>query len=876
MKKRLFISLFAVVLMVAMVLPMASCTTNPDDPNNTQETTAGTTAPNGGTNTPDGGTTVKGTYTYEDAVSQLSNNWNPHTYQTSDASYPADFMYVGLYGFFFNDEVTHKSSTGAAAFEGYVIAPEMAAEFPVDVTEEVKASHPQYNIPESATAGYAYKIALNQNATWSNGVAINADTYVYSMQQVLNPLLKNYRGADYFGEGLPIANGANYYYQGSSTYIQNYNNNKWSLESLTKGTDDGFYYAENGAKMYIGVNCELKWLGGYTLKTYVDAYGDEAFGMTYWKDLLAAANEDGVVALTDETLAWLRDVITTNEAWGETDGASLYAYLMEEKAYAADFSFDNVGIFKSGDYEITLVFDKSLSGFNLLYSLSSNWIVYEDLYEACKKQVGDTDAWTSTYASSIETTMSYGPYIMTNYQMDKEMTFERNTNWYGYTDGKHVYTDPEDGKVYSMYQTDVIHTQQVTESQTRKTMFLAGQLMTYGLGKEDFAEYRSSDYAHVTPSETIYFFIFNGHISAIQQREAAEGFDQSKYDLETMTLTSFRKAIAVSYNKDDLCATISPSRSGGFGLIGNNYIYDPDTGAKYRDTDQAKKVLCDFYSVNVEDFGGDLDAAVDSITGYDPTKAKALFTQAFKDALEASYITDTDGDGKSDQTVRIEYAVSEYSTFQQSIIDYLNEKITAVLEGTPFEGKIEFYMSGNLGDNWSDCIRNGMSDTVLGGWTGSALDPFGLTDLYVNPEKAFDAGWFDPTSVEMTLEIDIAPIGEEANVQTVTMNLSQWSQALNGTTVTVNGVDYCFGDGIAEVETRLTILASFEAAVLSTYDYIPMIQDGGISLLSKKAFYVVEDYNPVMGRGGLAYLRYNYNDAEWTDYVASQGGTLTY
>jgi hypothetical protein len=32
-----------------------------------------------------------------------------------------------------------------------------------------------------------------------------------------------------------------------------------------------------------------------------------------------------------------------------------------------------------------------------------------------------------------------------------------------------------------------------------------------------------------------------------------------------------------------------------------------------------------------------------------------------------------------------------------------------------------------------------------------------------------------------------------------------------------------------------------------------------------------------MGRGGITYLRYNYNDAEWAAYVASQpDGQLTY
>ena len=34
--------------------------------------------------------------------------------------------------------------------------------------------------------------------------------------------------------------------------------------------------------------------------------------------------------------------------------------------------------------------------------------------------------------------------------------------------------------------------------------------------------------------------------------------------------------------------------------------------------------------------------------------------------------------------------------------------------------------------------------------------------------------------------------------------------------------------------------------------------------------------NPVMGRGGLAYLRYNYDDTGWASYVASCGGDIDY
>jgi hypothetical protein len=55
-----------------------------------------------------------------------------------------------------------------------------------------------------------------------------------------------------------------------------------------------------------------------------------------------------------------------------------------------------------------------------------------------------------------------------------------------------------------------------------------------------------------------------------------------------------------------------------------------------------------------------------------------------------------------------------------------------------------------------------------------------------------------------------------------------------------------------------------------------MLQDGSMALLSQQVFYVIDDYNPIIGRGGIAYAKYNYTDAEWVEYVASQGGELQY
>lgn len=866
MQKKILALLLALVMAVAV---FAGCQT-PAEPSDATSAPAASGDPSGeATDAPEADA---GTYTYQDSVVVMATNWNPHTYQTADDAYPSDTarIRIGLYDLIFNDEL--HPVEGKEPFTGYVVLPEMAASLPVDVTEQVKAEHPEFGIPEDMTSGYAYTIDLNPDACWEDGTPINADTYVYSMQKLLDPKLLNYRAVDYYAQNFSIAGAEEYANGGRTVDLDNYAMSGYTLEDLTLG-EDGQYVSPEGSPMFVGVNFDLSWTAqsGGTLQELVEAYGDQYFNMERWEELVALADEDGLAPLTEDSYAMLVSVIST-DAWME-DESNAPCYFVERKTYP-EVDFSTVGLYKSGDYQITLVLDKALAGFNLYYSLTTNWIVKEDLYESCLTSSTGADGvevWSSTYNTSVETTSSYGPYKLVEFQTDKFMRYEKNENWYGWTDGKHEYVDPNDGQTYPMYQTTAIECEVVEEAATRKLMFLRGELMGYGLGSEDFDTYRSSEYCYATPAETIFFLILNGYLEAIQSREAAADFDKTQYDLETMTVLEFRKAVALTYDKDLFAATVSPARSGAYGIIGNAYVWDVDTGALYRDTDQAKQALCNAYSVDVSEYAS-LDEAAASITGYDPEQAKVFYGEAFTKALEAGYITDEDGDGISDQTVRIEYCISADSDFMTQTIDYLNEKMAEVTAGTPFEGKVQFVKSAPYGNEWSNKIREGLSDTVLGGWQGSALNPFSLTDQYVNPSYMYDANWFDATTVDMTLELTV-----DGEARSITMNLREWSDALNGATVTAeDGNTYNFGDGMADPQDRLTILAAIETQILGTYNYLPMLQDGSMALLSQQVYYVVEEYNPILGRGGIQYLRYNYDDAEWAAYVAENGGELTY
>ena len=854
--------LLALLLALAMVLSMVACGAKTEAP----ETTApADTQPSESTEPVEEEIVVEtfeGDYTYTDWVTTLSANWNPHTYETSDQSYPIDYLTRGLYTFIFNDELNPVE--GKDPYTGYVIVPEMAAELPVDITEQVKAEHPEFGIPESETAGFAYKITLNPLATWQDGTPITALDYVESMKRLLDPKLQNYRAGGYYESGFSIA-GAEAYANAGLT-IKKVNSSDgdtmtYAFADLVKG-EDGVYTTAEGYKAYFGLNEGYKWMSGNSLAKYYGAgYIPDA---DCWDVLSAAADENGFVPVTDETIAALF-LFTSSDVWGNETEDQLGYYVSYDFAYP-EVGFETVGLYQTGEYEIVLVLNKALAGFNLLYNLTGNWLVKTDLYDACLSDNGG--AWTSTYNTSVETTCSYGPYIMSSYQTDKGMHFVKNENWYGYTDGKHIYCDPEDGLYYPMFQTTEIDCQVVAEVATAKMMFLKGELMSYGLQSEDFDTYRNSEFCYFSPGQAVFFMILNGNMPAIQEREAAADFDKSQYDLEILTLTSFHRAMGLAYDKALFIESQSPADSPAFGLIGNAYIYDAESGATYRGSDIAKQVLCEVYAVDTTKFAT-LDDAVASITGYDPVASAEFFNQAFAEGIELGYITDADGDGMCDQTISITYAVSgSVSEKLTKRLDYMTEKANEAAAGTPFEGKIEYVPSAPLGNAWADNVKAGLVDTVLGGWTGSMMDPFGLIEVYTNPSYQYDAAWFDATTVDLTLTLG----GEE-----ITMNLNEWTLCLNGTPIEKNGKSYNFGDGIGAAEDRLTILAGIEKTVLLTYNYLPMMEEGSMALLSQKAFYIIEDYNPVMGRGGITYLRYNYNDAEWAEFCASQpNGELTY
>lgn len=758
-------------------------------------------------------------YTLRNYIEGAVNlDWNPHTYELDTDSLVVDMTTIGLYTFELNEDCT-----------GYAILPEMAADYPVDVTAEYVG---RFGVSEGETCK-AWRIALNPDATWDNGDPITADDYIYSMQQQLNPKMLNRRADSYYAGQMTIYNAKNYLYNGRTAYA--------------KIEDPAEALIESGREVFLDM---------------------DFWGLTGAKDAEGNAAAQ-YISIADETLyrdASIEDE-TEDEAWVSakylfesylTEGAP-YAQYQSEYLYTADIApetaWEDVGLVKAGDYTIDIILAVPMdeAAFNLPYNLSSNWLVYEPLYESCKsffdaegKAVAtEAEAATVTtdYCRSLEKSVAYGPYKMSYFELDKQITFDRNENWYGYSDGKHL----------GMYQTDVYSVAMIPEHATALLAFLSGELDSIGLRSEDMEKYASSPYILYTPSTYTTKITFNTDYAKLLEHGTGS---------QVLVVDEFREAFAFAIDRQHFATAFSAAGIAGFGLINDSYICNPFTGETYRSSEPARRAILETYGLTWGE-GGDyatMDEAYDALTGYDMEKARALMTTAYQKAVDAGIY-----DGESD--IVIDFRVYQGETIYVQMFTYLDEQLRAACMGTPFEGKITMTMT--IDPDFYQSNYSGNTDAIFSMWGGAPMDPFMLlasvyTDASDGSGNQMEYG-YDTSAIALTFRID----GED-----ITASLQDWSKWMNRETV--SGITEALGAFTDySYETRCAFLAGMETCFLHWFPCTPVDYSNSASLYSQKIEYASKSYvNSMVGRGGMSFITFNYDDAGWAEYVA--GGTLAY
>ena len=812
----------ALLLALTMVLSLAAC--------GEKQPTETTEAPGAETTAPVA--VDDATYTYNYSLSEFPTNWNYHTYQTATDSEILDYITDSFYSFDYNETM-----------DGYTMVPAMAVGEPVDVTADYVG---QFGIVEGDTSK-AYIINLRDDLKWEDGTPITAHDFVESAKRLLAPEAQNYRADLMYSGSVKIVNAEAYLKQGQTVKQDNSLTAAYALADLVKA-EDGTYTTPDGGKVYIAIAYPIDWTNGNSLADYVNAYGDSYFAMETWEDLAALADEEGLTPLTDDALALLTPVVTGNPAWGETE-AELPNYLVYEQTYDA-VDFADVGWFAVSDYELCFVMTTPLKGFYLKYNLPSP-LVNIEMYDKCVSVVDGV--YTNTYCTSAETTISYGPYKLTSFQADKQFTLEKNDNYYGLTD--------------TTYQTTNIVVDCVPEASTRLELFLQGKLDTFGLTIDYMDEYQMSDYTYYATGDSTFAMCFNPDFDALVTAQAAAGENINK---TILTVIEFRQAMSYALDRNAFCLATSPLNAPGFGLYSGLIVSDPEAGTAYRTTDVAKNVLAEFWGVS-EEYGegklyADIDEAVDSITGYNLAMAQEKFNEAYDIAIETGLMDE-------DDVVEIKIGTpNNTSAFYNNGYEFLVNNYKEAVKGTKLEGKLQFSRDDTLGNAFSDALKNNQVDMLFGvGWTGSALDPYGLMEAYVKPDYQYDDST-DFTAIFCDIEI---------NGVVYTASVWDWYCVMNGEVVTLTAadgstIDYSCGVADEDPETRLQILGALEGAVLLNYNFVPIMDDASAQMRGQQINYYTEEYIFGMGFGGIKYYTYNYNDADWDAYVASNNGVLDY
>ncbi|MGN1410332.1 MAG: ABC transporter substrate-binding protein, partial [Eubacteriales bacterium] len=479
------------------------------------------------------------TYTYRGTYSGVST-WSPTDWEISSEYDMLGYAVTVFYGFWMNETK-----------DGYNIVPELAAELPVDVTADYVGNE-TYGVPADATEGYAWQIRMRDDAVWEDGTPITAHDVEYTLQQFLNPDMKNYRASLFYVGGTALANAEAYYNndKAGGTKLTLAANLGKSMSDFSAG-EGGQYVDADGNKVYIGWNIHLDWLSDYTL---VD-YGGYMDVDTYYA-LYALADENGYIPATEESVGLLYSV-TGSDVWGGESEDDLVNYLFCEDGVVEPISWDKVGFVQNDEHTFTIILKNPSSLFDFESNIDNLILVKEDLYEANKTETGGIIK--SAYGTGVDKFSSYGPYKIVKYQESKEIVFARNTNWFGYSDDRY------DGQ----YQTTDIVLQQIDEHTTQLSMFLQGNLDSVGLAADDMEKYGTSDYVYYTPTSNTYYLALNTDYDMLKSREV------SGVNKTILTYIDFRKAMSYSFDRLDYVKSCVPVSSPAFGLLNDQYVCDP-------------------------------------------------------------------------------------------------------------------------------------------------------------------------------------------------------------------------------------------------------------------------------------------------------------
>lgn len=290
----------------------------------------------------------------------LPNGWNPLEADSPEELFIRDLTGGGMF------RVSH---------DGKMISSDLAS-IPEDVTAEYAGT---YGVPETAVRGYAYRLSLNGSACWDDGTPITADDWVHSGRKMLE-------GGN---ETVLILANAKAYRKGE--------NHDPKIIPLADAGYGSVAAAQEAGITEFYVDVEHYWGLGEGWRSVKDITRLEDPAMTRgYPEMYVSA-------------AWLYDRYLADEQPHAYFQGEFLGIAGEKKP----LTLEDVGLLKTGDYELVLILEEPETVSSLLVKLCDFCLIRE----GC--------SYRSTAGSA-----SYGPYRVAEVT-STGIRLERNPNWWG-------------------------------------------------------------------------------------------------------------------------------------------------------------------------------------------------------------------------------------------------------------------------------------------------------------------------------------------------------------------------------------------------------------------------------------------------------------
>ena len=873
-----------------------------------------------------------GVHTYRTFLSTNPTLWNTHTWETNDEAYITSFTEMGLYDLVFNENR-----------DGYAFMPEMAAAEPVSV-DPTTLSDEEFDLFLEAdignpTRGMIWDIALNEAACFEDGTAINAKTYVDSMERLLNPQYANYRADSYYSGELVLLNAEDYYKSGRETIeaaFDHVNKTTGAVESgngiwyinLGQATPyfNALFTGEQGAGNFYSVlnnrsqdstdavelAAERITYGvAYYLYQFVYTPGsselanspDKADWEAFYEDGFRPDQVSSTMFENDKTYIDLmefdnKEVYTTvnkgNTSWNDEN--TVRYTQADLKRDLSTFiggvtpSYRNsawnweLPLFTQISHDLSGLTQedlgiKAIDDYTIRLYLTKPITSLNLRFALTGNWIVDValyDRLTQTGANNTKFT-TYGSNSVDNYRSygPYKLTHYESGNQINISRNDKWY-GYTDGRHEGMYEMDAIVTRIIPDHNTALQEFLAGNLDDIDLTSQDMARYGSSSRRTTTYESYTQKISFNSDRPTLLRRQNDSG-NGGNINKTILANTDFRRGLSLAINRTSFAAQTTGGSRAFTGLLNDLYIANNADGTSYRSTPQGKSVYAAVYG----DLGGETigsgEALAESAYGYNNALAVEYVAKALRDEVASS----AEGHFRSGDTIDIEFRVYDNeSETTIGMFNFLNQAWTEVLQEAAAKAGVQASLNFHTvtDQDYYTSATSGRYDLIFSIWGGATIDPYGLMEVYCAADFPNNCEYgFKGRQNLATLDID-----SDGDGVAETKTFDEWYHLM---TEGINEAQY--GDDPAEMdettyqqwqaahEQRLNILAGLEIGILNRFEAVPIVARGTSSLMSYKWENGSETYVNLIGYGGVRYMEANMDDVEWANFVAQQGGNLS-